>query len=148
MRAAQSHITIAPRAQVRLCALPRVQLWSFGEADQPPSFCPLASLASPFVDPPSLPTRHFRHQAFPRDFFPEYPDWSRKGFLFSRWKLGDVRHPTLRFPPHPSSRPPIPNPPPRRAVGLHRVATNPFTPPHSPAPTLPLGLHRAATDPF
>ncbi|KAL1527430.1 hypothetical protein AB1Y20_016096 [Prymnesium parvum] len=73
---------------VRSAALPRVQLWHFGDAEQPASFRALADLPAPLLDEPCLPAHFCRHERFPQDFFPDFPNWSRKGYLVTRWQLG------------------------------------------------------------
>ena len=73
---------------VRRSALDRVKLWDFGDAAQPANFRPLPELPSPLLDRPCIPPRYCRHERFPQHFFPDYPEWSRKGYLLTRWQLG------------------------------------------------------------
>ena len=76
---------------VRRRALPRVRLWHFGDGGRAAGFVTLEDEAAPALAAAALPAQLCRHQRFPQDFFPEFPTWSRKGHLHTRWQLGDVR---------------------------------------------------------
>jgi hypothetical protein len=77
-------------AQVRRTAIDRVQLWHFGgpEAEEPAGWRGIDPLPSPLQAGAPLPAAFVRHERFPQTFFPEFPTWSRKGFLHTRWQLG------------------------------------------------------------
>ena len=69
---------------VRRSDLPYVRIFCFGS----PEGRGWVSLDEPLVAPTidQLPP-HCRHCRFPQHFFPEFPGWSRKGFLHTRWEL-------------------------------------------------------------
>lgn len=75
---------------VRRTAIDRVQLWHFGgpEAEEPAGWRGIDPLPSPLQAGAPLPAAFVRHERFPQTFFPEFPTWSRKGFLHTRWQLG------------------------------------------------------------
>ena len=81
---------------VRRRALPRVRLWHFGDGGRAAGFVTLEDEAAPALAAAALPAQLCRHQRFPQDFFPEFPTWSRKGHLHTRWQLGDVRARAIR----------------------------------------------------
>ena len=81
---------------VRRRALPRVRLWHFGDGARAAGFVTLEDEAAPALAAAALPAQLCRHQRFPQDFFPEFPTWSRKGHLHTRWQLGDVRARAIR----------------------------------------------------
>ena len=78
----------SPRPQVRRSAGPRVALWNFGSESQPAAFEPVSSLQSPLLDAPTL-SSHCRHHRFPQDYYTEMATWSRKGWLHTRWRIGE-----------------------------------------------------------
>jgi len=73
---------------VRRTALHRVRLWHFGGQDVAAGWRAIDSLPSPLQASTSLPAAFARHERFPQTFFPEFPTWSRKGYLHTRWQLG------------------------------------------------------------
>lgn len=76
---------------VRRTALHRVRLWHFGGvAGSEAGFRSLDGLPSPLLGAPELPAAYARHERFDQTFFPEYPEWSRKGYMHTRWRLGDT----------------------------------------------------------
>ena len=75
---------------VRRSKLHRVRLWHFGGQGAEAGWRSLDALPSPLVASASLPAEHTRHERFPQTFFPEFPTWSRKGFLHTRWQLGQA----------------------------------------------------------
>lgn len=85
---------MAYTTQVRRTALERVKLWHFSAEPPLPGtnptvgFVPLSSLPSPMFDAPCAPAAWCIHARFPTRFFPEFPTWSRKGYLLTRWSLG------------------------------------------------------------
>ena len=81
---------------VRRRALPRVRLWHFGDGGRAAGFVTLEHEAAPALAAAALPAQLCRHQRFPQDFFPEFPTWSRKGHLHTRWQLGDVSARAIR----------------------------------------------------
>ena len=68
-------------AQVRRAAMHRVQLWHFGGPEAEAGWRGIDPLSSPLQAGTPLPTAFVRHERFPQTFFPEFPTWSRKGFL-------------------------------------------------------------------
>lgn len=77
-------------AQVRRTALHRVRLWHFGGQGAKAGWRAIDSLPSPLLASASLPAAFARHERFPQTFFPEFPTWSRKGYLHTRWQLGQA----------------------------------------------------------
>ena len=76
---------------VRRTALHRVRLWDFGGvAGSEAGWRSLDGLPSPLLGAPEMPAAYSRHERFQQSFFPEYPEWSRKGFMQTRWRLGDA----------------------------------------------------------
>jgi hypothetical protein len=95
------------RSQVRRSLLPAVQIWHFGpkatsdgsDAADRGTWEALDGARPLCGDAPgtlcSLPERLCRHARFPQGFFTASPDWSRKGFLHTCWRLQGSRNPTL-----------------------------------------------------
>ena len=65
-----------------------MRLWHFGGQDVAAGWRAIDSLPSPLQASTSLPAAFARHERFPQTFFPEFPTWSRKGYLHTRWQLG------------------------------------------------------------
>jgi len=63
-------------------------VWNFGDGSQPGRFEAVDSLPSPLLDSPSL-SPHCRHHRFPQDYYTEMATWSRKGWLHTRWRVGE-----------------------------------------------------------
>jgi hypothetical protein len=71
-----------------------VALYAFGERDSMSGWKPVSTLHDPLVPKPSLPSSACRHGSFPRRFFDVLDrNWTRKGWLHTRWRLDGKKRP-------------------------------------------------------
>mmetsp|Transcript_326 Transcript_326/g.617 ORF Transcript_326/g.617 Transcript_326/m.617 type:complete len:366 (-) Transcript_326:237-1334(-) len=54
------------------------------------SYKQLDTLPAPLLPAPALPDTYCEHERFPQDYYREAQNWSRKGRLHTRWRLGET----------------------------------------------------------